>query len=257
MKTTKLFFTAIVICLTAFSLGSCKKTSKTADNSNNSLDWNGIYTGVVPCADCEGIQTTIVLNLNNSYELRTKYLGKNTEEYVKTGTFEWNKEGNEITLSGIDKNEAPSKYMVGENKLVQLDTKGKRMESATEPNYTLAKASDIIEKYWKLIEVNGKEVKTSENQAKEAHFILKLENNRVNGNGGCNSFFGTYVIKNGNRISFSQMGSTMMACLNMETESQFMRALEMTDNYTVNGDTLSLNRARMAPLARFVAVYMQ
>lgn len=259
MKTVKLFFVT-AISLAALFTTSCKtqsqSQSKMADNSQNSLDWNGIYTSIVPCADCEGIQTTLVLKRDNSYELRTKYLGKNTDEIQKIGTFTWNKQGNGIILSGIEPNVASTQYLVGENKLIQLDINGKRLEPNVEPNYTLVKVSDVVEKYWKLVELNGKEIKASENESREPHFILKLENSRVTGNGGCNSFFGSYTIQAGNRISFSQMGSTMMACLNMETESQFLRALEMADNYTINGDTLSLNRARMAPLARFVAVYM-
>ncbi len=31
----------------------------TGDNSQNSLDWPGTYTGTLPCADCEGIKTEI------------------------------------------------------------------------------------------------------------------------------------------------------------------------------------------------------
>ena len=50
----------------------------------------------------------------------------------------------------------------------------------------------------------------------------------------------------------------MMACLNMEIENELKRALEMADNYslTADGKYLSLNRARMAPLARFEVVYL-
>lgn len=47
--------------------------------------------------------------------------------------------------------------------------------------------------------------------------------------------------------------STMMACDNMEIETGFKKVLEQTDNYTVDGNTLSFNKARMAPLARFEA----
>ena len=255
MKTTKLFFVS-TICLMALTAASCKKQAKeTADSSRNSLDWNGIYTAVLPCADCEGIQTSIVLNIDNTYEMRTLYLGKDNNEILLKDKFEWNTTGSEITLFGIDKN-APSKYLVGENRLIQLDVNGKRMLSDVEPQYTLAKVSDIVEKYWKLIELNGQEVKASENQAREPHFILKLDNSRITGSGGCNLFNGTYMIESGNRIKFSQVISTMMACPDMGIETQFLRALNGVDNYTINGDTLSLNRARMAPFARFVAVYL-
>jgi len=51
----------------------------------------------------------------------------------------------------------------------------------------------------------------------------------------------------------------MMACLNMEIEDELKRALEMADNYSLSSDGkfLSLNRARMAPLARFEVVYLR
>ena len=255
MKTLKLFFVS-TICLMALTAISCKNSSKAmGDSSRNSLDWDGIYTSVLPCADCEGIQTTITLNMDDSYELRIRYIGKDGNEFVKKGSIKWNKAGNEITLSGIKKTEASSKYLVGENRLIQLDSNGNRMNADVESKYVLAKVSDIVEKYWKLVELNGVEITSSEHQATEPHFILKVENNRVVGHGGCNSTNGSYVIENGNRIKFSQMISTMMACMDMETEANFLRALNTADNYTINNDTLSLNRARMAPLARFAAVY--
>ena len=43
----------------------------------------------------------------------------------------------------------------------------------------------------------------------------------------------------------------MMACDNMADEATLAKVLEMVDNYTISGNTLSLNKARMAPLARF------
>jgi len=104
----------------------------------------------------------------------------------------------------------------------------------------------ITEKYWKLIEINGKPVVWDDDAKREAFIILKDDDNRVNGNGGCNTLFGTYEIeRTTNRIKFSQMASTMMACLNMEIENELKRALEMADNYSLSADGkyLSLNRA--------------
>ena len=118
----------------------------------------------------------------------------------------------------------------------------------------------ITEKYWKLIEINGKPVVWDESATREAFIILKDEDHRVNGNGGCNTLTGTYEIdRTANRIKFSQMASSMMACFNMDVENDLTRALEMTDNYSLSADGkyLSLNRARMAPLARFEVVYLK
>ena len=123
-----------------------------------------------------------------------------------------------------------------------------------------AQPESIIGKYWKLIEINGKPVNLDESQRNEPFIILRNEDRRVNGSGGCNTFFGTYEIDaEAKRIKFSQMASTQMLCLNMEIEDQMSRIFEMVDNYSVSldGKYLSLNRARMAPLARFEVVYLR
>ena len=121
-----------------------------------------------------------------------------------------------------------------------------------------SQSEDITEKYWKLIELNGKPVALDERMRREPSITLKKEGNRVNAHGGCNTLTGSYEISNVNRIKFSQMATTMMMCLNMEIEDGLKKALEMTDNYTMSADGkyLSLNRARMA-LARFEVVYMK
>jgi heat shock protein HslJ len=118
----------------------------------------------------------------------------------------------------------------------------------------------ITEKYWKLIEINGKPVVMDASVSREPHIILKAEDNRINGNGGCNTLSGTYEIdRAANRIKFSQMASTMMACIDMEVENELKRVLESVDNYSLSADGkyLSLNRARMAPLAKFEVVYLR
>lgn len=123
-------------------------------------------------------------------------------------------------------------YTAGENKLTQLDV---------DPS--------LVGKRWKLVELNGKPVEKT-----EAFLILDKENNKVSGNLGCNTFSGSYDLKTGNRIRFSQVASTLKMCLNMETEDGLKKVLEMADNYNVSEKNLVLNRARMAPLARFELV---
>jgi heat shock protein HslJ len=117
--------------------------------------------------------------------------------------------------------------------------------------------SDLLltNKYFKLIELMGKPVKMFENQQREAHMILKQDGNRVNGFGSCNTFNGSFELKEKNRISFSKMATTLKACPEMETESQFFKILEMTDNYNFDGKYLQLNKAKMAPLAKFEVVW--
>ena len=113
----------------------------------------------------------------------------------------------------------------------------------------------ITEKYWKLVELNGHPVTPGPN---DTYITLKLDGQRVIGSGGCNRLAGIYTLGAMHRVRFSQIASTEMACAEgIETETQFLHMLHMVDSYDVKGDKLMLNKARMAPLARFEAVYMQ
>jgi len=112
----------------------------------------------------------------------------------------------------------------------------------------------LVETHWKLTELMGQPVITDANN-REMYISLKKEGNMVMGNDGCNSFRGTYTLQEAAfRISFSPLAATLMACVNMEKGKEFMEVLGRIDNYAILGNTLSLNKARMAPLARFEAV---
>ncbi len=120
-------------------------------------------------------------------------------------------------------------------------------------------SASIIGKNWKLVELNGVTVQSSGQLNREPHMILNATENRVNGNGSCNSFFGTYELKGDNGISFSKIGSTKMACPDnvMQVESQFFQVLETTNSFTLKNDTLFLTKADMSPLAKFVVSDMK
>lgn len=114
----------------------------------------------------------------------------------------------------------------------------------------------ITEKYWKLVTLEGQKVTMVPNQEKEIYFMLKTDENRVQGFAGCNTFNGTYTLEEGWRLRFSPLATTMKACPDVNVnESELFQVFELTDNYSINGDTLSLNVGRRAPLAIFEAVY--
>lgn len=87
--------------------------------------------------------------------------------------------------------------------------------------------------------------------------IFSRDEHRIAGFAGCNRYFGTCEFQAGNRLRFSTIGATKMACNDMTVETDFLKVLETADNYTLEGNSLTLSRARMAPLARLEAVYAQ
>jgi uncharacterized lipoprotein NlpE involved in copper resistance len=231
-----------------------------SDTSATSLDWSGTYQGVLPCADCQGIETSLTLNKDMSYLMTRKYLGKDEQVFEQKGTFTWNSEQNTVLLSYTDQApKAPNQYLVGENMLIQLDMEGKRITGDLADNYVLNKMASnmsmsLLDTRWKLTELMGQPVENTVEEKKDLYLILKTEENKVEGFGGCNNFFGNYELKEGDRITFSKMLSTQRACANMETETAFFKVLETADSYHFNDSVLMLHKAKMAPLAKFQAV---
>lgn len=108
-----------------------------AHNSRNSLDYWGVYQGTVPCADCAGIEMTLVIHENDTYERFLKYLGKGDSEMIEQrGSFEWNEAGSAITL---EERHGSTKYRVGETALLQLNTEGEVITGDLADKYVLEK----------------------------------------------------------------------------------------------------------------------
>ena len=101
---------------------------------------------------------------------------------------------------------------------------------------------------WKLVKLMGKDVSD-----KNAYILFSSEENKVYGNASCNNFNGSYELNVGNQIKISKIAATLMACPDMKVENEFMEILGKVDDYSINGKSLTLNKAKMAPMAVFVA----
>lgn len=253
-------FTLISACKSDKKSSQTLEDEKNAmpDNSRTSLNWEGVYRGILPCADCEGIETEITLNTNLTYKIIEKNLGKDEEAIKENGTFIWDEAGSKITLENAEPNAATNQYLVGENMLFKLDADGNRMEGDLKEKYQLKKVyfdNEITEKYWKLIELNGNKIILGKNQNTSPHLTLKNENSLMFGHGGCNEFQASFELSEGNKIKFSNIAATKMYCDHMETEQALLDVLEMADNYSVKNDTVALKNTSMFSLARFQLVY--
>ena len=223
-----------------------------ANNSKNSLDWVGSYIGTVPCADCSGIYTQITLKNDSTYSLQMKYLGKEDSTRLFEGTFQWNDAGNIVILSGLKEKSMPSFYLVGENKLIQMDMDGKVIVGELVSNYILTKIDEnLIDKKWKLFELAGAAISSMNPQPATEPFITFTKENKVNGNSGCNGFLGTYVLASKNQLHFSGMASTRKMCLDMTIEDQMNKLFQVVDSYSIQNNILSLKQGE-STLARFV-----
>lgn len=146
MKTN--FFLSAVIALALVSCNNKNQntegvtTTETVEvidehTSENALDWAGVYEGILPCADCEGIETTIILNQDKSFTITEEYLKEPNLVIESKGTFGWDKAGQMITLEAED--DLKRNYKVVENAIIHLDSNGREIQGKLAQFYRLTK----------------------------------------------------------------------------------------------------------------------
>lgn len=255
---------------------------------NNNQGFIGTYIGVLPCGDCEGMETKITINENNTYTKSVHYLGKGNKIFEQKGTITWNTLGNVIQLNEIEN--SPNQYLVSKRKLIQLDLEGDFIKGNLAKEYELLKQSETIseienvepytekvnlnnkleatasleqvnpaqgkytlaETKWKLLKLKGKLIKQ---RANKVNFIkMNSSDGKFSAFMGCNNIFGSYIMPKVSTIVFSEIGATQIACSTMSTENEFIHMLEETTSYVLDKDNLTFYRSGKVPIATFVAV---
>ena len=109
----------------------------------------------------------------------------------------------------------------------------------------------LAETRWKLVELNGKGVKTS--NGKDYYIELDSKSGKFSAYAGCNKISGMYVNKSTDKLMFSKMNATEMACKNKNLESEFMKGLANVDNYMLEGKNLHFHKGKNMAIAKFEA----
>jgi hypothetical protein len=144
MKKQTFSLLCLVAALAILGLGAIHSIQ--AENNNNrevpdfnipriSFNWPGPYTGIIS-ASGRMIGALLYLNGDGTFELSYSYDDIPDGIIFTRGKFEWDKTESNITL---DVKDFPPYYRVGENKLTQLDSKGKVITNIQLENYTLEK----------------------------------------------------------------------------------------------------------------------
>jgi uncharacterized lipoprotein NlpE involved in copper resistance len=107
----------------------------TIHTSQSALDWAGTYEGTIPCADCPGIKTVIVLNDDETFQITSEYLDRDLK-VEDSGKFMWHDNGSVVHLKG---KETDIKLKVGENQLFHLDQEGNVITGQLAENYIYKK----------------------------------------------------------------------------------------------------------------------
>ena len=219
--------------------------------SQNSVDYDGIYRGTLPCSDCAGIKTTIYVMRDYTFKAENTHLGKNPKSFTTTGKYIWNKDGTVMILRTAN---AETRYSVEENTLTQLDASGKKITGNFASKYILTKDNyAILHRKWRLMEIMGKPVTDEQTMNKGAFLQFLDSENRFSATAGCNTISGSFTTESFNRLKLGTGISTMMACGDMTLENDLKKVLGTADAFQLNGNDLILTKGKMAPLARFIA----
>jgi copper homeostasis protein (lipoprotein) len=109
-----------------------------------SLDFPATYSGVLPCADCEGIRYTVNFWSDQVFFRRMTYLGKGEGEGASVddvGRWNFTEDAQSLVLN--TKDETPDIFTIeGRDVLKKLDMAGQPIESAL--NYTITRHEKVV-----------------------------------------------------------------------------------------------------------------
>lgn len=196
-------------------------TAPDMHNSQNALDWAGVYQGILVCADCAGIKTRLTLANDGSYRLDSQALKQDAQALSVSGRFTWQPDGNTIVLDSAG---AGQQFSVGEGRLILLNPDGTKpgpdaadhslqKVPADQPASDAVTAAFLQDHRWLL-----ESAKTGANQRidtvlpKDRPFEFSFSGSNVAVTGGCNGLRGSYQINAEGQFVAGRMISTMMAC---------------------------------------------
>jgi len=135
----KAFIFILMTAIAMLGLVSCQSNRgiDNPKNAKNTVDWDGIYEGTIPSASGSGINVSMEINKDMTFEMSYEYIGKDQDPTLWKGNFKWDDTGNIIILD--IKDSVPTYYKVVEHKLIQLDMKGKPIKGKLADDYVLWK----------------------------------------------------------------------------------------------------------------------
>lgn len=250
MKRLNSILAALLIAGTTLFAQESKTVTKDKTMSSAvapKLDWQGTYFGITNCANCDGIETKLVLQKGNKYILSLNATNSRQKEFTQQGTFTW--QDSMIILKGV-KDATASRYKVEANQVKQLYLIDHKIQGEDWTGYTLKKLSSIAfeEKRWQLIELNHKPVEGSP----ETHYIIfDSKSGLMTTKVGCNLVRNDYKLRNKIQIKWALSIYARSPCPEGNIEEEFLDTLLSADHISVDGDILSFNKGQKRNLIKF------
>ncbi len=92
---------------------------------------------------------------------------------------------------------------------------------------------DDIDGEWIVTFIGEEDVRDYEDKAT---IIFNIQERRVSGNAGCNSFFADIKSIDNDKLELSSIGSTKRLCKDMNLEHSVLRAINQVEKFEINQD---------------------
>ena len=137
--------------------------------------------------------------------------------------------------------------------LLSCATAGQKAGGAgTADTNAVPEVSSFYGTKWILVEFVGGTVNGKEGTGNTPFLIFNENEKTFSGNAGINNILGSFELPAETKIKIYPMAQTLMAGPNMAEEEQFKQTLQSMDTYYINGNELSMTKARMAPILKFI-----
>lgn len=77
----------LAFCVLLLGAACAKMGKEKAESVQPPTEYFGVYEGLLPAADGPGIQTTLALNQDGTFDLRSEYIGEPDGTFNESGSF--------------------------------------------------------------------------------------------------------------------------------------------------------------------------
>ena len=108
-----------------------------------------------------------------------------------------------------------------------------------------------LESDWMAARIAGNPINR---MVKPPKMTININEKKINGTDGCNSYFGSIVNIDNDKISFDKLGVTSKLCPNMEIPDQFQQLLKSTASYVFEEKILVFRNAQNEEVLAFINI---
>lgn len=227
----------------------------------------GVYRGVVPCVDCEGIDTVVELRQDGTWQRTLTYLGSAAPTVTSSGPIvrgdgggpPSGPDGAAVLLlfdDSMDQGEPTNSvaYLVEPDALLQLDRDRERITGDLADRYRLrligrefSDPRDLDGEWW-VEELAGVRIEPDRTRRRRPHLRFDFVGSRLSFTGGCNQFAGVVEFDGPGRVSMGGpfAGTRMLCPGRADLDQELTDTLQTIRRWRIHGDSVETVRLELA-----------